>query len=83
MKDGEPTDPASAVELAVDLHATRVIAANNYQKCINALWRGYYNVQYSDNDRLTFDKYRYLTSHNFRDHFDTQRIKGPPNLYQV
>ena len=76
MQNGRPTDPVSAVEFAVDLHATQVIAANNYQRCINALWRGYYNVQYYEDDRLTFGEYEYLTSQNFRDHFDTQRIKG-------
>src|SRR5208282_3163089 len=81
MQNGKPTDPVSAVEFAVDLHATAVIAASNYQRCITALWRGYYNVQYSDDDRLTFGEYEYLTSRKFSDHFDSQRIKGiPPNL---
>jgi len=76
MQNGKPTDPVSAVEFAVDVHATRVISANNYQRCMNALWRGYYNVQYTDDDRLTFGEYEYLSSTNFIDHFDTQRIKG-------
>jgi hypothetical protein len=76
IKDGEPTDPTSAVELAVDLHATRVIAASNFQKCINALWRGFYNVQYTEDNALAFAEYRYLMSQRFKDHFDTQRIKG-------
>jgi hypothetical protein len=76
MQNGKPTDPVSAVEFAVDLHATAVISASNYQRCITALWKGYYNVQYYDDDRLTFGEYEYLTSRNFRDHFDTQRIKG-------
>jgi len=78
MQNGKPTDPVSAVEFAVDVHATRVISANNYQRCMNALWRGYYNVQYTDDDRLTFGEYEYLSSTNFGDHFDTQRIKGTP-----
>lgn len=76
MQNGSPTDPVSAIEFAVDLHATPVIAANNYQRCITALWRGYYNVQYSDDDRLIFGEYEYLTSRRFGDHFDVQRIKG-------
>lgn len=76
MQNGKPTDPVSAVEFAVDLHATQVIAASNYQRCITALWRGYYNVQYYEDDRLAFGEYEYLTSRNFSDHFDTQRIKG-------
>jgi hypothetical protein len=76
MQNGQPTDPVSAVEFAVDLHATQVIAANNYQRCITALWRGYYNVQYFHDDQLAFGEYENLTSRNFSDHFDTQRIKG-------
>jgi hypothetical protein len=76
MQNGKPTDPASAVEFAVDLHATKVIAASNYQRCIIALWMGYYNVQYYEDDRLAFGEYKYLTSRNFSEHFDTQRIKG-------
>ena len=76
MQNGKPTNPVSAVEFAVDLHAIQVIAANNYQRCITALWRGYYNVQYFQDGRLTFGEYEYLTSRNFSDHFDTQRIKG-------
>ena len=76
MQNGKATDPTSAVEFAVDLHATEVISANNYQRCITALWRGYYNVQYYEDDRLTFGEYKHLVSQSFSDHFDTQRIKG-------
>lgn len=78
MENGSPSDPVSAIEFAVDLHATAVISANNYQRCITALWRGYYNVQYSEDDRLIFDEYEYLNSRRWLDHFDIQRIKGHP-----
>ena len=64
------------MELAVDLHAITVIAASNYQRCITALWRGYYTAEYSDDDRLIFSEYKYLTSHDFWDHFNTERVKG-------
>jgi len=74
--DGSPTTPASAVELAVDSHAIHVINAHNFQRCINALWRGYYHIQYYEDDRLIVGPYRYLTSRNFRDHFDTERMRG-------
>lgn len=80
LRNGKPTDPVSAVEFAVDLHAISVIAANNYQRCITALWRGYYNVQYSEDDRLIFGEYEYLASRSFLDHFDTQRIKGAHHI---
>jgi hypothetical protein len=79
--------PASAVEMAIDFHAIRVINAHNFQRCIIALWRGYYHIQYYYDDRLIVGPYRYLTSQRFRDHFDTERIKGqnipgnpPPKL---
>ena len=80
MQNGKPTDPTSAVEFAVDLHATEVVSANNFQRCISALWMGYYNVQYYEDDRLTFGQYEHLTSRDFSDHFDTQRIKGNAHI---
>ena len=80
MENGKPTDPTSSVEFAVDLHATEVVSSNNFQKCINALWMGYYNVQYYEDDRLIFGQYEYLTSREFIDHFDTQRIKGADTI---
>ena len=76
LQNGKATDPVSAIEFAVDLHATNVISANNYQRCITALWRGYYNIQYSEDDRLIFAEYEHLKSRRFADHFDIQRIKG-------
>jgi hypothetical protein len=76
MQDGNATVPTSAVELAADLHIIRVIAATNFQRCVTALWRGYYSIQYYDDNRLIVGQYKYLTSQHFRQHFDTQRIKG-------
>jgi hypothetical protein len=66
----------SAVELAMDTHAIRVIATNNYQHCITAIWRGYYTIQYDDEGRLAFGQYENLLSKRCIDHFDPQRMKG-------
>lgn len=76
MIDGHPTPRISAVELAVDLHAIRVIATHNYQQCITAIWRGYYTIQYHDDGRLSFRPYERLHSQRFIDHFDPERMKG-------
>lgn len=38
---GKDSEPANALELAVDLHSTSVIATSGYQRCINWLWRGW------------------------------------------
>jgi hypothetical protein len=76
LLNGGVTNPTSAVELAVDFHAIRVINAHNFQRCIIALWRGYYHIQYYEDSRLIVGPYKHLISRHFRDHFDTQRIKG-------
>lgn len=39
--NGEETEPANAIERAVDLHALRVIGSSGYQKCVTYLWRGW------------------------------------------
>lgn len=70
----------SVVELAIDIHAIRVIATNNYQQCITAIWRGYYTIQYDDEGRLAFGPYQHLLSRRFIDHFDPQRMKGTLSL---
>ena len=81
--DGNPTPRISAIELAVDLHAVKVIGTHNYQQCITAIWRGYYTIQYHDDGRLSFRQYEHQLSTRFMDHFDPERMKGsvPVGLY--
>ena len=74
--NGNAVNPASAVEMAVDFHVIHVINALNFQRCIIALWRGYYHIQYYYDNSLIVGPYKYLTSQCITDHFDTERIKG-------
>ena len=78
--NGNVVSPASAVEMAVDFHVIRVINAHNFQRCIIALWRGYYHIQYYYDNSLILGPYNYLTSQRLTDHFDTERIKGTTPL---
>ena len=78
--NGNVVSPASAVEMAVDFHVIRVINTHNFQRCIIALWRGYYHIQYYYDDSLIVGPYKYLTSQRIADHFDTERIKGLSTL---
>ena len=71
------------MELAVDFHAIRVMNAHNFQRCIKALWKGYYHIQYYEDDRLIVGPYKNLTSRSFRDHFDVQRMRGMPILAYI
>ena len=72
---GEETEPANAIERAVDLHALRVIGSSGYQKCITYLWRGWLvqDDQYPSN----FIPWEGKTNTKFWDHFDPDRMRAP------
>ena len=80
---GEPTEPANAIERAVDLHAVRVIASSGYQKCITYLWRGWLvqDDQYPSN----FIPWTQKANTNYWDHFDPDRMRAPvyQNVVQI
>ena len=75
---GEPTEPANAIERAVDLHALRVIGSSGYQKCITYLWRGWLiqDDQYPSN----FIHWEKKAVTNYWAHCDPDRMRAP--LYQ-
>lgn len=75
---GEATEPANAVERAVDLHALRVIGSSGYQKCITYLWRGW--LVQDDQWPSNFIPWTQKANTNYWDHFDPDRMRAP--LYQ-
>lgn len=83
LKGGEETRAANAIELAVDLHAVRVIGSSGYQKCIQYLWRGW--LVQDDDDTSKFVPYEHKTNTNFWDHFDPDRMRVPhyQNILQI
>ncbi|KAI5781481.1 hypothetical protein EDC01DRAFT_752425 [Geopyxis carbonaria] len=83
VKNGEESSPSSAVEKAIDLHATRVIGSSGFQKCINYLWRGWV-VQDLD-DPMKFVEYKQVANKSFWAHFDHDRLRAPKyqNMFQV
>ena len=60
----------------MDNHIISVINSHNFQRCINALWKGHFVIQYHRDNDQTAGSYKHLTSRRFSDHFDTQRISG-------
>ncbi|GMF51230.1 unnamed protein product [[Candida] boidinii] len=70
--------PQSALELAVDMHSTIVISCSGFQRCIKWLWRGW--IVQSQADPSDYVLYKGLSSPNFIDHFNPERIKTP--MYQ-
>lgn len=73
--DGEPTEPANAIEKAVDLHAVTVIGSSGYQKCISYLWRGW--IVQDDEDPTRFVQYENKTNTNLWAHLDPDRMRVP------
>ena len=73
--NGRETQPANAVERAVDLHALRVIGSSGYQKCISYLWRGW--LIQDENDPGKFIDYREKNRTDYWTHLDPDRLRTP------
>lgn len=82
-ENDEDSEPASALELAADMHATVVIGSSGFQRCLKWLWRGW--IIQSREDASIFVKDESIASSSFRDHFDPERIKTPmyQNILQI
>ena len=76
--NGEQTEPANAIERAVDLHCLRVIGSSGYQKCISYLWRGW--LVQDDEDPSRFVPYLHKAATEYSVHLDPDRMRTP--LYQ-
>ncbi|KAL8828710.1 MAG: hypothetical protein Q9191_002437, partial [Dirinaria sp. TL-2023a] len=76
--NGCETEPANAVERAVDLHCLRVIGSSGYQKCISYLWRGW--LVQDDTDPSRFVPYAHKATTTYFAHVDPDRMRTP--LYQ-
>ncbi|KAG8526596.1 uncharacterized protein KY384_008797 [Bacidia gigantensis] len=71
----ETTEPANAVERAVDLHALHTIGSSGYQKCVNYLWRGW--LIQDDEYPSNFIPWDNKANTNYWDHFDPDRMRTP------
>ncbi|ODV85541.1 hypothetical protein CANARDRAFT_28324 [[Candida] arabinofermentans NRRL YB-2248] len=72
------SDPENALELAVDMHSTLIIASGGYQRCIKWLWRGW--IVQSSTDSADYALYKGTGNSGFWYHFDPDRLRTP--LYQ-
>lgn len=83
LVDNEATEPANAVERAVDQHALLVIGSSGYQKCISYLWRGW--LVQDDGDPACFIAWKHKANTDYWKHFDPDRMRAPQyqNAVQV
>lgn len=77
------SEPLSVVELATDLHATTVISASGFQRCLAWLWRGW--IIQAPDEPTTFVRDATISSMSFKAHFSPERIKTPKyqNILQI
>lgn len=75
LVDNKPTEPANAIERAVDLHALWIIGSSGYQKCISYLWRGW--LVQDDRDPACFVAWDLKGNTNYWAHFDPDRMRAP------
>ncbi|KAI9819321.1 MAG: hypothetical protein M1832_004026 [Thelocarpon impressellum] len=78
IRNGEETEPANALERAVDLHALRIIGSAGYQKCISYLWRGW--LIQGDGKPYDFVDFKEKDNTDYWVHFHPDRLRAP--VYQ-
>ncbi|CEP22612.1 YVC1 [Cyberlindnera jadinii] len=76
--NSELSEPANALELAVDMHSTIIIGSSGYQRCVKWLWRGW--IIQSADDPSSYVMYKQTGKSTLSAHFDPDRIKTP--MYQ-
>lgn len=68
----------SALESAVDQHATFFLSSNEAQRCTFALWRGLLVQNVTDNDNIVYDIYKAAKDQQgFLGHWNPQRVAVP------
>ena len=67
--------PISALELAVDMHATVVISSSGYERCMKWLWKGW--IVQSDDDPKEYEFYTKVDNTYFWTHFHPDQLRTP------
>ncbi|BGP09070.1 Calcium channel YVC1 [Rhodotorula toruloides] len=76
--DGDESLPLSALESAVDQHATFFLSSNEAQRCVFALWKGLLIQTQKGNENIEYQIYKVdADQQGFLAHFDPARISVP------
>lgn len=83
LRNGKETHPSSALERAVDLHATAIISSSGYQKCISYLYKGW--IIQDPDDPSSFTNYKAVANTKYWAHYDHERMRAPvyQNAFQI
>ncbi|KAK4053593.1 Calcium channel yvc1 [Microbotryomycetes sp. JL221] len=76
--DGDETLPLSALESAVDQHATFFLSSGESQRCVWALWSGLLVQKIKTDGRIEYEPYQSARERGgFSNHWDPDRIAVP------
>ncbi|GAA5824388.1 hypothetical protein JCM11251_000401 [Rhodosporidiobolus azoricus] len=78
-EDGDETLPLSALESAVDQHATFFLSSNEAQRCTFALWKGTLVQKLTADYNVEYEPYKPNHGENtgFLAHWDSHRVSVP------
>ncbi|KAM0786008.1 hypothetical protein ACM66B_006824 [Microbotryomycetes sp. NB124-2] len=76
--DGDESLPLSALESAVDQHATFFLSSGESQRCVFALWRGLLVQKIKEDGSIVYEPYKPARERGgFMSHFDPDRVAVP------
>ncbi|KAK7470385.1 Calcium channel yvc1 [Stygiomarasmius scandens] len=85
--DGDDSDPASALEMAIDTHCTIFLSSTESQDVVKAIWNGDIVQKSEDDDVHDIDyiPYSEMRTGSFWDHLDPSRLSVPryQNLLRI
>ncbi|GAA5987011.1 hypothetical protein JCM11641_004418 [Rhodosporidiobolus odoratus] len=77
-EDGDETLPLSALESAVDQHATFFLSSNEAQRCVFALWKGLLVQRFKEGGNVEYEIYKVKAGEGgFLGHWTPDRIGVP------
>ncbi|KXN86125.1 Calcium channel YVC1 [Leucoagaricus sp. SymC.cos] len=83
--DGDLSETASALEMAIDQHCTIFLSSSEAQEVVNALWNGELVQVNNKNNDIDYIPYAQLREHTLISRIDASRLSVPryQNIFRV
>ncbi|KAF8507846.1 calcium activated cation channel [Hysterangium stoloniferum] len=83
--DGDPSNPSSALEYAVDRRCTIFLSSNESQLVMKSLWDGHLVQKYNKNDDIDYVPFEEVRKHGFWGHIEPSRLSVPryQNMFRI
>ncbi|KAJ3772193.1 calcium activated cation channel [Lentinula raphanica] len=83
--DGDESDPASALEMAIDSHSTIFLSSSESQDVVNSLWKGELIQKMSENFDVEYVSYAESQTGSFWSHVNPSRLCVPryQNFFRI